>query len=218
MTLMPAAVRQRLHEFRIRRRFPGVVVHPGATVDPASRVERAAVLFRNARLISCCLGHHSYVQENSALYNVEVGPFCSIAANVVIGLGNHPTHLVSTSPVFYDSTQPLPEFFVSGTRENEILPRTTIGADVWIGDGARIMSGLVVGTGAVIAAGAVVVRDVEPYAIVGGIPAKILRYRFPAEIRERLLATRWWERSDDWLREHAHTFEDMELFLSRCGG
>ena len=211
---LKAAVRLR----QLRRRFPLCVFHTGATVSPDSRVGNYAVLFANVSLESTNIGAYSYVQSGTLLTNVEIGPFCSIAGGVLAGLASHPMNMVSTSPVFYDCGQPLPRFFTQKRLVTAHLPRTVIGADVWIGQGAMIKAGVVVGVGAVIGAGAIVTRDVPAYAIVTGIPARTIRSRFPEEICRRLVGSRWWERPDSELERLAELFPEPERLLAMLEG
>lgn len=213
MRFVPLFLRRVIHEARLRRRFPHSVIHAGATADSASILGDFSVLFRNTRLVESTLGAYSYVQKNSALYNVEVGPFCSIAGNVTVGLVNHPTFMVSTSPVFYDNTQPLPRFFSKETKYPHKQPRTVIEADVWIGEGARVRAGVRVGVGAVIGAGAVVTRDIPPYTIAVGVPCRPLRRRFDEAMCQRLVDSRWWELSDQKLTALTDSFTNPEVFL-----
>ena len=121
---------------------------------------------------------------------------------------------VSTSPVFYDSTQPLPKFFTD-MRPAPKCARTSIGADVWIGEGVKIRAGVRVGEGAVIGAGAIVTRDIEPYAIAGGVPCRKIRSRFSDALVYRLRASRWWELDEAVLKELAPSFDRPEEFLNR---
>lgn len=214
MRLVPGFVRRALHEFRLRRRFPLSVIHDGVTVDLASAIGDWSVLFANARLLDSTLGRYSYVQENSALYGADVGVFCSIAANVTVGLLDHPTFMVSTSPVFYDNTQPLPRFFVHENRFPQKMPRTVIEADVWIGEGVRVRSGVRIGVGSVIGAGAVVTRDIPPYTIAVGVPCRPVKDRFAGHIRQRLLDSKWWELDQELLCRLAPEFADPVRFLS----
>ena len=143
----------------------------------------------------------------------KIGKFCCIAGNVQIGLAAHPTSMVSMSPIFYDISQPLPKFLIKENKFNKIFLKTTIKSDVWIGQGALIKSGVQIGVGAVVGAGAVVTKDIEPYSIVGGVPAKHIRYRFEKEIREKLLTSKWWEFDDIVLKKLAPHFESPEIFL-----
>lgn len=129
---------------------------------------------------------YSYAREPFFMANPEsvIGKFCSIAPNVCVGVGQHPLSLVSTSPRVYQGN--------SAYYRHSSEP-VHIGHDVWIGRNAIIQDGKTVGTGAVIASGAVVTKDVPPYAIVGGVPAKIIKYRFDPAIIKELLASQWWD-------------------------
>jgi len=129
----------------------------------------------------CVVGFGTYFAGIATVYRAAIGRYCSVATGVVIGAQSHSTDLFSTHPDF------------------DIIDRqaspTTIGHDVWIGANAIILAGVTVGVGAIIGAGAVVTRDVRPYEIVAGVPARRIRLRLPASDVEHLLATRWWERN-----------------------
>jgi len=128
---------------------------------------------------------------------VTVGRYCSIASGARVFNQNHPIEHLSTHPAFYD-----PALGIVG-EEYLPRPRLVIGNDVWMGCNSVVTPGCArVGHGAVLAAGAVVVADVEDFAIVGGVPARTIRYRFPPEQRARILASAWWERSLEELRPH----------------
>lgn len=144
------------------------------------------------------IGSFTYVGPDGEITNTSIGRFCSIAPRVVIGSSEHPSDWISTHPFQFNGTRKF-DFWPGTKKTPEPIawkPKsgvTTIGNDVWIGDGAVIKKGVTVGDGAVIAAGAVVTKDVAPYSIVAGVPAKHLRSRFPEALISRLLAVRWWD-------------------------
>jgi acetyltransferase-like isoleucine patch superfamily enzyme len=146
--------------------------------------------------------------------NTSIGAFCSIGANVKIGLPDHPLNFVSTHPAFYDPSQPILKSFTT-TIHHQASKTTTLGHDVWIGDGAFIRSGVTIGTGAVVAAGSVVVKDVDPYSIVGGNPAQHIKYRFDKETVGGLLKSRWWTFNDRELSQFSEEFIDPKAFAKR---
>ena len=148
-------------------------------------------------------GRHTYCGENCRVNNFEdstIGSFCSIGVEVHIGHGNHPINFLTTSPFFYEPA--LGFLYPDSVCHTEF--RTTsavhIGNDVWIGNFAFIKNGVNIGDGAIIGAHSVVTKDVPPYAIVAGNPAKIIRYRFNEETIQKLLRLKWWEFDDEFLR------------------
>lgn len=207
-------LRADLRERAQRRRFPQAVLHADVVLDAKSTLGHHTVLFAGARLVEAQVSDYSYVQALTQIFNAEIGPYCSIAPEVVIGLIDHPTHFISSSPVFYDNTQPLPHSLVDARLVAAHLPRTLVGADVWIGQRAMIKAGVRIGVGAVIGAGALVTRDVPPYAIVVGTPAHVLRRRFPDALCDRLLASQWWKRNADEIARLRHCFADPAAFLA----
>lgn len=208
-------LRRCLAEQRLRRRFPAAVIHAGASADQESQLGRNTVLFRNAALCNSQLGAFSYVQAGSMINNADVGPYCAIAADVTVGLAAHPTSLVSMSPVFYDNTQPLPEFFVKAPLFEGVMLRTFICADVWIGQGALVKAGVTIGVGAVVGAGAVVTKNVAPYTIVAGNPCREIRRRFSPDLCEKLIDSRWWELDEGMLKSLSAHFSNPEQFCDQ---
>ncbi len=197
----------------LRKKFPASVIYSGVSLDRFSVLGHYSVLFKDVALIKSSLGAFSYVQSSSVICNAEIGKFCSIASNVYIGLGSHPMHMVSTSPVFYDNSQPLPKFMVFEKLFSDELPRTIIGSDVWIGHGVIIKAGVSIGVGAVIGAGSVVTKDIAPYAIAAGNPCRPIKFRFSEDIVNHLLLSKWWARNDNEIMKLSRFFVDPIKFI-----
>jgi len=210
-----APLLNKIQTYRLRKRYPLAVIYPNAVIDRKTLIDEYAVVFDNVQLQNSFIGRFSYIQKNSSCTNVEIGPFCSIASNVVIGVVDHPLSYISTSPVFYDTSQPLPFFLTSVSIKKVIVPRTKIGADVWIGQGVIIKAGIEVGIGAVIGAGSVVTRNVPPYSIYGGVPAKLIRLRFEESVCRRLIESAWWTLSKESLISLSKHFDSPENFLAQ---
>lgn len=172
------------------------LVHPTASITD-SVLGRYTEVGRDTTLIEATLGDYSYVMDRCHLMHAHVGRFVSIANHARLGPSNHPTWRASQHHFTYRSAayglgEDDLDFFA--WRRNDPVH---VGHDVWIGHGAVVLPGVSVASGAVVAAGAVVSRDVPPYRIVGGVPAKTLKARFPEEIARQLLDLAWW----DWPHE-----------------
>lgn len=176
-----------------------------------SRVDSKAVLRKGVRFYGSSIGPYSYVTRNTLIQNTEIGSFCSISEDCLVGMPSHPVEMVSTSPVFLKGKNYLGKRFAS--HAHAATARTTIGSDVWIGARAMIKSGVTIGHGAVIGAGALVTKDVPPYAIVGGVPAKVIRHRFDQEMVEALLKLEWWNFSEEKLKELGKFMDDPQKLL-----
>ncbi|MBQ0087744.1 MAG: CatB-related O-acetyltransferase [Prevotellaceae bacterium] len=146
------------------------------------------------------LGDYSYVAVNSHINHCIIGKFCSIGPNFCCGLGLHPTNGISTHPMFYSIAKQNGMTLVEQNTFQE-TKQSIIGNDVFIGANVTVLDGVTIADGAVIAAGAVVTKDVPPYAIVGGIPAEIKKYRFNEETIKKLLEKQWWNGSEEDLKK-----------------
>lgn len=181
--------------------------HWSAYIDSTTKLAGNNRFGKGTNVNSSTFGLHTYV-VNARIVRTEIGAFCSIGPEVNIGgLGSHPTNYISTHPIFYSPLKQSGKTFASNANFEE-LKSVKIGNDVWIGARVLILDGVNIGDGAIIAAGAVVAKDVPPYAIVGGIPAQLIRYRFSEDIISALLEWQWWKLSEDSLEYLSIMFTD----------
>ncbi len=173
---------------------------------------------KGSRVQNSSFGDYSYCDRFADIANAQIGKFANIAAFVRVGATDHPLHTASCHHFLYRSD----DYWDDAARDEAFFDhrksRTArIGHDTWIGAGAMVKPEVVLGHGAVVAAGAVVTKDVDPYVIVAGTPAKPLRRRQPREIAERLIELAWWDWPHDTLRDALTDFRtlDAQAFLER---
>lgn len=170
-------------------------ISKASRVAPSARFESPVRLYGEVKIADrVSIGRFSYVNTRSTIYaDGTLGRYCSVGKNVEIGPFDHPTDWLSTSPVSYNMHLHFPDETNLFAQRRITRPGgCIIGSDVWIGTGAVIKRGVKIGHGAVIGAGALVTSDVPPYAVVAGLPARLIRYRFDERTIERLLTTKWW--------------------------
>jgi len=176
-------------------------------IHTTSKVESGSTIY------NLKMEKHSFCGYNCEIINCEIGSFTSIANNVVVGGGMHPMEWVSMSPVFYEGRDSVKAKFYEHSRKP--TKRTIIGHDVWIGHSALIKQGVNIGTGAVVGMGSIVTKDVAPYSIVVGNPAKEIRKRFDNLTIEGLLSSKWWDYNEEELKKMAYLFNDTTKFLKK---
>ena len=192
-----------------------------ASVGKNCFFEGGNLIGSNTVVRNVSMGYGSYIANDSKITNSIIGKYCSIGPEVITVLGTHPSHtFVSTHPAFYSIKEQSGFTYV---KEQKFKERNfefngysiEIGNDVWIGARVSIMEGVKIGDGAIVAAGAVITKDVPPYAIVAGIPAKILKYRFEGGDINFLNEFKWWEYNENWIKMNIDLFEDISIFKSK---
>lgn len=178
-----------------------------STVHSTSKVE-SGTLF-----VDSSMDKHSFCGYDNEIINTNIGSFCSIGNDVKIGGGEHPYEWVSTSPVFYSGRDSVKAKFSEFDRKP--LLTTTVGNDVWIGQNSLIKQGVNIGHGAIVGMGSVVTKNVDPYTIVAGIPAKKIKLRFEKEIIEELLKSKWWSIDEAKLKTLSQNIKDPVMFLKK---
>ena len=166
----------------------------------------------NCSIENSTIGCHTYCNSNTHINNAIIGRYTSIGSEVFIGIGTHPTNLVTTHPAFYSNNKIFETY--ADSLYFEEFEKCQIGNDVWIGSKATILNGVTIGDGAIVAYGAVVTKDVLPYSIVGGVPAKHIKYRFNESIINELLMIKWWELEEKFLRKNFKLFHDPINFIN----
>jgi acetyltransferase-like isoleucine patch superfamily enzyme len=195
--------------------FPGKRVRIGSS----NRIRNTSFeglnkTFENCTFTGAAIGRGTYVGENSRVHHAKIGRYCSVSAHFSCGFGTHPSGFVSTHPAFYLARSALKFSFVKTDAfdpykylEDQYL--VVIGNDVWIGYDVTILDHVKVGDGAIIAAGSIVTKDVAPYSIVAGTPAREIGRRFNDEQIQRLLELKWWDKPPRWLAQNARLFTDI---------
>lgn len=169
------------------------------------------------------MGYGSYI-GNDSIFMGRIGRYCSISHKVTVVRGTHPSSgFVSTYPAFYSTLPGRMLQFVNKQKYSDYKFADTrnkypvvVGNDVWIGHGVTVLEGVTIGDGAIVATGSLVTKDVPPYSIVGGVPAKEIRKRFDEQTIQQLLTFKWWDKPLDWVITHGDDFEDIERFKKHC--
>lgn len=196
------------------------LIHPDCQIVD-SRFGGWCEIGQGSRVQHSSFGDYSYCDRVCDIANAQVGKFSNIASFVRIGASDHPLeraslhHFMYRSASYWDDVEDDADWF-----DKRRARRAVIGHDTWIGHNAQIKPEVTVGHGAVVAAGAVVTRDVAPYTIVGGLPARPMRDRLPAQLAERLVALAWWDWEHDRIRDALPDFRSLgaEAFLEKYGG
>lgn len=210
-----------LHDVDLRSEEPPVSLSEAPLIHEGARIEKSRIgswteIGKGTHIVQSTIGDYTYDDGEVSIFYSEIGKFCSIANRVRINPGNHPQDRVTQHHMTYRRKQ-----FGLDTRDDEAFfdwrrsHPCVVGHDVWIGHAAVVLPGVRIGTGAVIGAAAVVTRDVEPYQVVAGVPARPVRKRFPEDVIHRILKSEWWNWSRQELEERWRDLCSVNGFLAR---
>jgi phosphonate metabolism protein (transferase hexapeptide repeat family) len=193
------------------------------TIDPSAKVIGSSLgvwtqIAHDVKFYQSSLGDYSYIMQHSQVMDSSIGKFCSIASFVRLNPGNHPLERPTSHHMTYRAKQ---YGFADNDDTDFFLWReahpVTIGHDVWIGHNVTVLPGVTIGNGAAIGAGAIVTKNVEPYTVVAGVPAKPIRARFSDHVIEKLEQIQWWNWNRSQLEQRFMEFRNMDAFLEKYG-
>lgn len=205
----------------IKKKFKTVIFHKYSEIDIRCFFEGFNSVGMFSKLNSIYLGRGTYLGRNNELTSVKIGNFCSIGSFIINTTGRHPSSVfVSTHPAFFSKGKAAGFNFINENKFDELSfvngdYLVEIGNDVWIGDRVTIMDGVKIGDGAIIGSNALVTKDIAPYTINVGVPARVIRKRFTDDEISSLKKTQWWNNDISWLQENAHYFENINSFLNK---
>lgn len=222
--IIPSPIIRLVVNCYLKRRYQ-VKFGKGVRTDFDTKFEGRNLINDYTAISRSYIGLGSYVAGHTSLTRVKIGRFCSIGQNVKNSLGIHPTEYISTHPAFFSKKKQAGFSFVKESifEEHKYVDSkkqylAIIGNDVWIGNNVILMDGITIGDGAIIGTGAIVTKDVDPYCIVGGIPAKLIRKRFDDTTIRELIDLSWWNKGFDWIEGNAALFTDpIEFIESHIG-
>lgn len=175
--------------------------------DNRTTFTKRTIICRGAKINCSQIGRYVRVGINTEVNGAIIGNFTAIGRNVILGPGKHPTNRITSHSIFYmRGSWGWHDDWVEDFKYSDEDVRIIVGNDVWIGLGAIVMNGVKIGDGATIGAGAVVTKDVPPYAIVGGVPAKVIKYKYSPEVIDRLEEINWWNLSDEEITKRVGFF------------
>lgn len=191
------------------------------SVNKLTRFEGSNHIKKNTNLRNSSVGFGTYIGENCNLHGAKIGRFCSIANDVSVIISDHPINMVSTHPCFHKGNHPvMKKIGLTMNLDYNLLNskrikgyNIQIGSDVWIGESVKIMNDIVIGDGAIIGTGAIVTKDVPPYSICVGVPAKVIKYRFDSEVIDFFIKNQWWKKSTKELLYMQNLFLDVDKFI-----
>jgi acetyltransferase-like isoleucine patch superfamily enzyme len=208
-----------LKSYKKKTKYKSVFFKLGSYIDEETSFEGNNSVSYKTKIYKSLIGRGTYIGEENKFSRVEIGRFCSIGSRVRNVSGRHPVNIfVSTHPAFFSLEKQSGFSFTKQSKFEELKYvknskyLTVIGNDVWIGDDVILLDGVTIGDGAIIGTGSVVTKDLEPYSVNVGVPAKKIKYRFNENEIEFLLSHKWWENDFNWIKENYSLFENIDEY------